>query len=165
MNVLAKTGSLFLYLSNLRKEPLPALFQGVDTGGCAVQKRNLVRPWVGHETETVCRNGVLETMVRRPELIMPPPLRPSLRTADLLETPTRQVASAMRKVERESQISRLGTHSAREAARLCARLEPKSLLVEFSCFVERPSRPRPEWTTEGTPPLQLWRMERGTEAK
>jgi hypothetical protein len=36
MNALAKTGSLFLYLSNLREELLPALFQGVDTGGRAV---------------------------------------------------------------------------------------------------------------------------------
>ena len=165
MNALAKTGSLFIYLSNFCEKLLPALFQGVDTGGGAVQKRHLARPWVGHKAETVCRNGVLETMVRRPEPIAPPLLWPSLRTADLLETPTIHATCAMRKADHENQISRLRTHSAREAARLCAGLEPSSLLVEFACFVRGRSRLRPEWTTEGAPPMGLRRMERGTKAR
>ncbi len=91
MNALAKTVSLFLYLSNLREELLPALFQAVDTGGRAVQKHNLARrPLVGPEAEGVHWNGVLETMVRRPEPITSLLPRPNLRTADLLATPTRQ---------------------------------------------------------------------------
>ena len=124
MNALAKTGSLFLYLSNFREEVLSALFQRVNTGGRAVQKSNLAWPWVGHDADAVSRNGALETMVRRPELITPPLTRPSLRTANLLKTPTMHGAGAMSKVEHESQIGRIRTYSAREAARLCAGLVP-----------------------------------------
>ena len=72
MNALAKTGSLFLNLSNLREKQLLALFQQVDTGNRAVQKCNLGWLWVGHEAKTMCRNSILESIVRCPELITPP---------------------------------------------------------------------------------------------
>jgi hypothetical protein len=107
VNALAKTGSPFLYLSNLREKLLPTLFQRVDTSGRTVQKRNLGWRWVGHEAETVCRNNILETMVRGLELIAPPPLYPYMRAVDLLATPIMHGAVAMRKVGRKSKVSRL----------------------------------------------------------
>jgi hypothetical protein len=69
---LAKSGSLFLHLSNLLEKLLPAQFQRADTSGRAVQKRSLGWLWVGHEAGTVCRNSILETIIRRSELITPP---------------------------------------------------------------------------------------------
>lgn len=72
MNALAKTGSFLLYLSNFREKLLPALFQQVDTSNRVVQKRNLGWLWVGHEAKTMCRNSILETIVRCPEFITHP---------------------------------------------------------------------------------------------
>ena len=63
MNALAKTSSLFLYFSNFGKKLLLTHFQRVDTGGRAVQKRNLGWSWVGHEADVMRQNSILETAV------------------------------------------------------------------------------------------------------